>query len=245
MEHYTLSRKNMADLLHSLNGQHDKTPVMILKEAWLLTNKEEMSSLITSGIPPIFEKVLKHTKNEIGFSINEIVSLGNQIEYTHLSPSAVQNWVKRDIKELVGRPQIGKKYNVDQATMLLIVEDLKSSLDFDSIRKILTLIFNNPEDRSDDVIHPIDLYSAYAAVFEKLHHHPLPTVDGSCSMNEWIEQFVHTECRHILPAFNQLKDDQMDAVRNVLILSSLSVQAAYYQSAAKRYGYAALFMQEK
>jgi Domain of unknown function (DUF1836) len=245
VEYFTLSRKNMADLLHSLNGQHSKTPTMILKEAWSLTNKEELSTLISSGMPSIFEKILKHTKNEIGFSINEIVALGNQIEYTHLSPSAVQNWVKRDIKELVGRPQIGKKYNVDQATMLLIVEDLKSSLDFDSIRKILTLAFNNPEDRSDDIIHPIDLYSAYAFVFEKLHHRPLPPVDGSGPMNEWIEQFIHKECRDILPIFDHLNEDQMNSVLNVLIVSSLSVQAAYYQSAAKRYVYAALFMQEK
>ncbi|WP_254871036.1 DUF1836 domain-containing protein [Bacillus sp. Marseille-Q1617] len=244
MERFTLSRKEMADLLHSLNGQHVNTPIQILKNAWSFKNQEDIVNLLSSGVPSIFEKIIKHTKSEIGFSINEIVSLGNQIEYTHLSPSAVQNWVKRDIKELVGRPQIGKKYNVDQATMLLIVEDLKSSLDFESIRKILTLIFNNPEDRSDDIIHPIDLYSAYASVFEKLHHRPVPHVDGDGPMNEWIEQFIHAECRNILPMFKHLNEGQVISVMNVLIVSSLSAQAAYYQSAAKQYVYAALFLQE-
>ena len=40
----------------------------------------------------------------------------------------MQNWVKRDIKEMIGSPQKGKKYSIEQAALLFIVEDLKQHL---------------------------------------------------------------------------------------------------------------------
>ena len=39
----------------------------------------------------------------------------------------MQNWVKRDIKEMIGSPQ-KKKYSIEQAALLFIVEDLKQHL---------------------------------------------------------------------------------------------------------------------
>jgi hypothetical protein len=245
MEAFTLSRKNMADLLSSLKSQSDSTPLQVLQDAWPITHKDEMNPFISSGFPSIFEKILKRKKSEFGFSLNEIVSLANQIEYTTLSSSAVQNWVKRDIKELVGSPLLGKKYTVEQAATLLIVKDLKASLDFESIRKILTLVFNNPEDRSDDIIDPIDLYSAYSSVFDKVHHQPVPQVKNAGSMNDWMDQFIKDECDAILPTFKNLNEENLTIVLNVLLVTALTVQAAYYQSATKRYTQAALFLQGK
>jgi Domain of unknown function (DUF1836) len=243
LEAFTLSRKNMADLLSSLKGHTDITPIQVLQDAWSITYKDEVNAFISSGCPSIFEKILKGKKTEFGFSLNEIVSLANQIEYTTLSSSAVQNWVKRDIKELVGSPLLGKKYTVEQAATLLIVKDLKASLDFESIRKILTLVFNNPEDRSDDIIDPIDLYSAYSSVFDKVHHQPVPQIKNDGSMNDWMDQFIKDECEGILPSFKILNEENLDIVLNVLLVTALTVQAAYYQSATKRYAQAALFMQ--
>jgi hypothetical protein len=243
MEAFTLSRKNVADLLLSLKGQTDSTPLEVLQDSWSTTHKKEKNPFISSGFPSIFEKILKSKKIEFGFSLNEIVSLANQIEYTTLSSSAVQNWVKRDIKELVGSPLLGKKYTVEQAATLLIVKDLKASLDFESIRKILTLVFNNPEDRSDDIIDPIDLYSAYSSVFDKVHHQPVPQVKSAGSMNDWMDQFIKDECDAILPSFKNLNEENLNIVLNVLLVTALTVQAAYYQSATKRYAHAALFLQ--
>ncbi|WP_421382363.1 DUF1836 domain-containing protein [Bacillus salacetis] len=250
MESFKLSRKNMADLLSSLNGGTEHTPLMVLQDAWSSAHEDEMKNgktvkaFISTEMPAILEKFFKTSSEEIGFSLNEIVSLGNQIEFTNLSSSAVQNWVKRDIKELIGSPQIGRKYTVDQAAILFIVEDLKAALDFESIRKVLTLIFNNPEDRTDDMVNPVDLYSAYASVFDKLHHHTGPVMNEAAhrTMNGCIDKLIKEECRGLMPSFSSLSKENQDIVLNVLIASALTVQSAYYQSLARRYVGAALFL---
>ncbi|WP_409252376.1 DUF1836 domain-containing protein [Bacillus sp. SCS-153A] len=250
MEAFKLSRKNMADLLSSLNLSSENTPLMVLQEAWSSAHVEEMKNgktlkaFISTEMPSIFEKFFKTDSGETGFSITEIVSLGNQIEFANLSPSAVQNWVKRDIKELIGSPQLGRKYTVDQAAILFIVEDLKAALDFESIRKLLTLIFNNPEDRTDDMINPVELYSAYASVFDKVHHCTKPSLNktASLSMNNVVDDIIKEECRNMMSSFKGLSRDNQEIVLNVLIASSLTVQTGYYQSLARRYASAALFL---
>lgn len=147
----------------------------VLLEAWKEKQGEKadgyslFSTYVSSYLPPIYEKLIRTNKKEIGLSINEIVALGNQIEYSTFSTTAVQNWVKRDMKELIGSPQLGKKYSIDQAAILYIVEDLKTVLDFESICNLLKINFTNIEDRNDDVINPLHFYSIYASVFEELN----------------------------------------------------------------------------
>ncbi|MFC7785208.1 DUF1836 domain-containing protein [Rossellomorea sp. GCM10028870] len=247
MKTFNLTRKNMADLLLSLNGTTYRTPLMVLQDAWNISHNDEKSveSFISSDMPPIVQKIIKPTKREIGFSLNEIVSLGNQIEFTNFPQSTVQNWVKRDVKELIGSPQFGKKYTIEQAAMLFIVEDLKATLDFESIRKVLTLVFNNIEDRTDDIVNPTDLYAAYSSVFDKIHHRSLPTMKGSAtgSVNELIDQFIKEECKRLFPSFEGVKEENLNIVLNVLIVSVFTVQSAFYQAATKKYVKAALTLQ--
>lgn len=250
MEAFKLTRKNMADLLLSLSDSSELTPLMVLQDAWTSVHKNEtkqaatLNAYISNEMPSIFEKLFRVENEEIGFSINEIVSLGNQIEFTNLSPSAVQNWVKRDIKELIGTPQLGRKYTIDQAAILFIVEDLKAALDFESIRKILMLVFNNPEDRTDDMINPVLLYSAYSAVFDKIHHHTASALEESKkgSLNNFINQVIKEECQLLMPSFKGLSPKNQEIVLNVLIASALTVQSAYYQSLARSYVGTALFL---
>ncbi|MFP3471331.1 hypothetical protein R0J90_14920, partial [Micrococcus sp. SIMBA_144] len=85
----------MAHLLLSLNGINSRTPQGALHDAWGDLHKED-------ELPPIIQKILKPAKGEIGFSLNEIVSLGNLIEFTNFPQSTVQNWVKRDVRGLIG-----------------------------------------------------------------------------------------------------------------------------------------------
>jgi Domain of unknown function (DUF1836) len=247
MKTFNLTRKNMADLLLSLNGTTSHTPLMVLQDAWntMPQDKKTVEAFISSDMPPIVQKIIKPAKREIGFSLNEIVSLGNQIEFTNFPQSTVQNWVKRDVKELIGSPQLGKKYTIEQAAMLFIVEDLKATLDFESIRKILTLVFNNIEDRTDDIVNPTDLYAAYSSVFDKIHHHSLPRMKGSAtgSVNELIDQFIKEECKGLFPSFEGVKEENLNIVLNVLIVSVLTVQSAFYQAATKKYVKAALSLQ--
>ncbi|QHE60597.1 hypothetical protein FHE72_05730 [Rossellomorea vietnamensis] len=120
--------------------------------------------------------------------------------------------------------------------MLFIVEDLKATLDFESIRKILTLVFNNIEDRTDDIVNPTDLYLAYASIFDQIHHQSLPsikTADGS--VNEHIDGFIKDECRAMLATFDGIAEENLTKVLNVMIVSVLTVQAGFYQDVTKRY----------
>jgi hypothetical protein len=229
MKTFILTRKNMADLLISLSGINSRSPIKVLQDSWTGLHKEK-------NLPPIIQKLLKPAKGETGFSLNEIVSLGNLIEFTNFPQSTVQNWVKRDVKGLIGSPQLGKKYTIEQAAMLFIVEDLKATLDFESIRKILTLVFNNIEDRTDDIVNPTDLYLAYATVFDQIHHQTLPSIkkaDGS--VNEHIDGFIKEECKTMLSTFDGIKEENLNIVLNVLIVSVLTVQAGFYQAATKKY----------
>ena len=241
METFTLTRKNMADLLLSLNGDYNRTPHMVLQDAW-----SSNIDFFSAEMSPILKKIMKPAKKEIGFSLKEIVSLGNQIEFTSFPQSTVQNWVKRDVKELIGSPKLGKKYTTEQAAMLFIVEDLKSTLDFESIRKILTLVFNNIDDRTDDIVNPTDLYAAYASVFDKIHHEPLQAQKSSPtgSVNQLIDQFIKEECRSMLASFEGINEENLNIVLNVLIVSVLTVQSSYYQAVTKEYVDVALLLQK-
>ncbi|MFD2444882.1 DUF1836 domain-containing protein [Bacillus sp. CGMCC 1.16607] len=248
---FQLSRKNMAEFLFSLKGVENQTPLACLQKAWARSHSKELrdgkslSAFIETKMPPIFEKLIKGKSHTIGLSINEIVSLGNQIEFANLSSSAVQNWVKRDVKELIGSPRLGKKYTVEQAATLFIVEDLKASLDFDSIRKVLALIFNNPDDHSDDVIDPLDFYLAYATIFEKIHHeNNLKKQEvGDCPFHLQMEKYINNEACFLLQVFKHLNEKQKEIVMNVLVMASLTVLSAYYQTLTRNYMNATLFLQ--
>ncbi|AND38436.1 DUF1836 domain-containing protein [Cytobacillus pseudoceanisediminis] len=241
MELFQLSRKSMADFLLSLKGEGGHSPKQILQQAWGAAHEKKgisTEAFLDTKMPAIFEKLLRADLQKIGFSINEIVALGNQIEFTHLSSTAVQNWVKRDVKDLIGSPQLGKKYSADQAAMLFIVEDLKATLDFDSIRKILALLFNDLDDRTDDLIGPIPFYSAYAAIFEKVHQHN----GAEKSIYDQTEQCIKKEALKTMESFQDFTENQKDIVSNILVTASLTVLSAYYKSLTKKYVTATLFL---
>jgi hypothetical protein len=251
LETFQLTRKEMADLLLSLKGWYSKKPLSILQEAWRKTHKVEIengkstNALITTALAPIFEKVIKVEERDIGFSLNEIAALGNQIENTNFSITALQNWVKRDIKEMVGSPQKGKKYSIEQAALLFIVEDLKTALDFESIRKLLKLIVNDPADQSDDLINPVRLYASYSSLFEELNQDDNSGNRESFSEGKFqaVEAVIKHKADHLVETFQGLNRDQREAIRNAIVISVLSVHTAYFQMLAKRYLSATLFLQ--
>lgn len=230
----------MADFLLALRGEGDKRPLTVIQNAWETAYPDEVDkrsflSFIQKEMPPIFEKIIKiDGRRDIGFSINEIVSLGNQIEFTNLSSTTLQNWVKRDVKGFIGSPRFGKKYTVEQAATLFIVEDLKASLDFVSIRNVLELIFNNPDDQSDDIVNPIHFYDAYASIFGKIHHQTASPQNVEVPLNMQVEQQIHKEALAQLETFTDLNDQQKNMVLNVLVMASLTVLSAYYQTVTKK-----------
>lgn len=255
METFYLTRKEMSILLLSMQGKVDKTPLAILQEAWAKNHKNEIEygqstmAFIGTQLPPIFEKIIKSNQQDTGFSLHEIVSLGSQIEYTSIAVTSVQNWVKRDIKDIIGSPQIGKKYSIDQAAILYMVEDLRTSLDFESIRRLLTLVFKNPNDLSDDLLSPVKLYAAYSTIFEELdrNNDQVLDIDGHPSNRKnhdhMLEHIIQQKADQFVEALTGLRADEQKAVSNTIVIAMISVQTAYFQKMAKRFLNATLFLQ--
>ncbi|MDQ0216350.1 hypothetical protein J2S13_002808 [Oikeobacillus pervagus] len=244
MTSFSLTRKDMSDLLFSLKGWNDEKPLSILQKIWMRSQTEKMtiSSVLTMELSPILEKIMKLDTIDIGLSLNEIVTLGSQIEKTNFSLTAVQNWVKRDIKDMIGSPQKKKRYSIEQTALLFIVEDLKTTLDFDSIRKLLNLIVNDPENPTDDLINPIALYSLYSTVFEQINQEEyyLPKENHIQVLSERVEE----KASNIIQSLNNVHEHQKEAIKNMIMIATLSVHTAYFQMLAKRYVSATLFLQD-
>jgi hypothetical protein len=252
MEMFQLTRKEMADLLLSLQGENNLSPVAVLKEAWFKRHpdkNEATNASMATQLPAIFEKLIKAGKKGITLSLNDIVSLGNQIEHTTFSLAAVQNWVKRDAKDIIGSPENGRKYSLDQAAILFIVDDLKTVLDFASIRQLLKMLFNDPEDRKDDLIFPLDFYRAYASIFEDLDPDgdqmiEAEEVDPSLALikkEKTLEALIEKRAKQYVDQL-PLTDKQKQLLSNVLVVSILTIQVSFLESLARRYTSTTLFL---
>ena len=221
METYRCKRLFLAELLQLIReGTIDKC-ISTVEQITTTDNN-------TIDIYFILQKMKRTKSGTNGFSLNEIATIGNQIEYANVTSTAIQNWVKRDIKELIGSPSQGKKYSIDQATILFIVEDLKMVLDFDSIRKMLTLIFNNPADRTDDIIDPVTFYKGYASIFEKL-------ISISELQKMPNEQWIESEAELFLDTTVVLNANEKGIVKNLLVLAVLAVQSSLYKVKSASY----------
>lgn len=255
MNTFHLTRKEMANLLLSLEGGFNKTPLAVLQEAWMKSHRSEIrhgqtfAAFISTSLPPIFEKLIKWEGQKVGFSLNDIVSLGNQIEYTHFSITSIQNWVKRDIKDLLGGPRLGKKYSINQAAILFLVDDLKTTLDFESIRRLLSFIFNHPDDDSDDVVSPLTLYAAYTSLYEALDSNNDQLLDvqghkiGGGNQDHILENLIKSKADQYVADMPHLTEAQKEILPHILVIAMVSVQTAYFQSMAKRFLHATLFLQ--
>jgi hypothetical protein len=256
METFHVTRKEMSQLLMSLSGQIDRVPKLILQEAWLKTRRDMVQSgkslgaFISTAVPPIFDKVINMTPaSDNGMSLNDIVSLGGQIEYNHFAVTAVQNWVKRDLREIIGTPKAGKKYSLEQAAVLFIIEDLRAALDLESIRKLLLQIFRNCDDDSDDLIRPTALYAGYSSIFEEMDLNNDQVLDlpgtggGERKLDHLMEVMVKKKADEFTTRLTRLSPEEKEAVSNIIVIATLSVQTAYFQSLAKRFFHASMFLQ--
>lgn len=241
MSGFVMNRKELADLLLSLKGISGKEPLTVIQETWmrLRGGQEGRATTTSTSLPPIIDKIVKMTQGsgDIGFSINEIVALGNQLEFNTFSSTTVQNWIKRDVKELIGSPALSKKYSVDQAATILMIEDLKTILDLDSIRKLLKVVFRNPDEIKDDLMQPVELYAAYSHIFEEMDVNDDQVLDaeqgGKLDVKAAIErradQYVATAA-----ALEHLSDKEKETMSDVIVIAILAVQTSYFQSLAKR-----------
>ncbi|MGE6631122.1 DUF1836 domain-containing protein [Bacillus sp. NPDC077027] len=226
MDTFKLTRMDMTKLLYSLKGEGELSPLQLINQSVKIDHDNQNESI---NIPTFFEKLERKKQKSIhGLSTNEIVELGNLCELTSLKSTAIQNWIKRDIKDMIGHPELGKKYSIDQVVILLIVRDLKSVFDFDAIRMILAALFNTITDRSDDIISPIRFYEAYAHVLDFIYHHtnfPLRETNLRAMTEEQSDK-LHEQ-------FTELSKDQWKTVKGIISSTVFSVFTSHLQSTAQ------------
>ncbi|EFV72834.1 hypothetical protein HMPREF1012_01552 [Bacillus sp. BT1B_CT2] len=225
MKPFKLTRLEMAKLMYALKGQLDVSPLAILLRSADLAPDEPEDNLDIPEFIARYER--KKQKTEHGLSTNEIVELGNLCELTSLKSTAIQNWIKRDIKDLMGHPELGKKYSIDQAVILLIVRDLKSVYDFETIRPILTTIFNTITDRSDDVVSPLRFYEGYARVLDHVYQIKDYTLNKSA-----LEKIVIEQTGQLRDFYKDLADPEWNKARDITAVTVLSVIASHIQATA-------------
>ncbi|UHA72694.1 DUF1836 domain-containing protein [Paenibacillus sp. 481] len=256
METFVLTRKKMSRLLLSLyqsNGEerdyaHTDSFRSILEQVWtqLQLRRKERGDVITPlsecKLPPILAKLLNDHSNKEGLSLNEIVALGNQVEYTNFSLTSIQNWVKRDIKPIVGPPHIGKKYSLQQAALILIVEDLRATLSLEAIRQLLEQLFQPATANQQLLINPLDFYAAYSSLYEELDQNNDQVLDvyGHDPLrlhhDELLEKVISQKTEEHLQQLAIVMDDATRlVVRNALVIAITSVQTTYFQHLAKMY----------
>ncbi|MEK4381782.1 DUF1836 domain-containing protein [Aeribacillus sp. FSL K6-2848] len=216
-----LRRSVMVQLLLSLKGIHELSPEEVMKQ--------QLPSDQTNQIPGFIKKLSKQRdKGELGLSTNEIVILGNFCELTSLKSTSVQNWVKRDIKEIIGPPELGKKYSVEQAALLLIVKDLKTIFDFETVRSLLMKVFNTISDRNDDLISPLMFYKLYTDVLEQVKN---VEIDN----NRQFEKKLFVQTKRLLQKQTSLSDAQIDSICHVTVAAVLAVLTFHFQTRAKAF----------
>ncbi|WP_018756573.1 DUF1836 domain-containing protein [Paenibacillus terrigena] len=256
MEIFTITRYQMSELLSGIAYTGSKSPLVILQQAWAKTHAAEKTSgkmlgaFVETSLPPIFEKLIKMTARSTGFSLNEIIALGNQIEYSHYSITSVQNWVKRDFKDLISVPDHGKKYSIDQAALIFMIDDLKATLDFDSIRKLLTIVFGQGEaGNTRRPVSPLQIYTAYTSIFEQLDKNNDQVLDlsghesGKRNQDHILENLIKQKADEYAAGLNEISEKEREAISNLVFITMLSVQTSYFQSMAKRFFNATLFLQ--
>ncbi|KAA6453134.1 DUF1836 domain-containing protein [Bacillus swezeyi] len=226
MKPFKLTRLEMAKLMYALKGQLDISPLTILLRSANVSSDETENDLDIPEFISRYER--KKQKTEHGLSTNEIVELGNLCELTSLKSTAIQNWIKRDIKDLMGHPELGKKYSIDQAVILLIVRDLKSVYDFETIRPILKTVFNTITDRSDDVVSPLRFYEGYARVLDHVYRIKDYTLKESA-----LEMIVIEQTEQLRTFYKELADPEWKKARDITAVTVLSVIASHIQTTAQ------------
>lgn len=243
MDRYWLTRRELAGVLRSLEGRGGEKPSDILRHAWLRHasgggRSEPRGMPPGSQLPPIAEKLMR-CGDRRGFSLHEIADLGQMLEFSTLSVTSMQNWVKRDFKMFFHCPQAGKKYSLDQTAMLLMIDDLKANLDFESIRRLFAMLFCEGAGKPEGMT-PLMIFDCYTSLYQALDRRRLWD-----SMNEeQMEQAVWEEAAKSAEEASDLTDDQKAALHTMLFVAVISIQAARLQALARRYCQAALYMRK-
>ena len=93
-----------------------------------------------------------------GLTLSQICSL------TELEPTTIQNWIKRGF---VPHP-VRKKYHRRHLARILLISQLRESMQIDRVGELLRFVNGDADDTSDDLIPEEDLYDIFRRVADEL-----------------------------------------------------------------------------
>ena len=104
-----------------------------------------------------------------GLTLSQICSLSK------LEPSTIQNWIKRGY---VPNP-IEKKYYERHLARILLISELRESMQIDHVGELLRYVNGDTDDESDDIITEEALYDLFYEITDRLKKdYPAPDKVG-------------------------------------------------------------------
>ncbi|ANE46188.1 hypothetical protein SY83_07785 [Paenibacillus swuensis] len=247
METLTFTRKEMSRLLSTLGQDSKISPLSVIQEIWRSRHLQDMaqgnsmSAFISTSLPPVIEKMIK-SQTAPAFSLHEIVALGAQIEYTQFSVTSVQNWVKRDFKSFIGPPEAGKKYSLQQVSLFFIIEDLRSTLHYDEIRKLFQFLFQPMSEQEKTCVSPLNFYNAYADLFEKLDDRYRNYKGSQTDLVYKWDRMLSELAEEYVASLPERDVNSNEILQNALHVALISVHTSCFQVLSRRYVNGMMFL---
>lgn len=139
------------------------------------------------------------------------LTLSQVAELTGLTPTAIQNWVKRG---WVANP-VNKKYDEIRVARILLINLLRDAMQLDRIARLLAYVNGSVNDRSDDSMQDPHLYSLICAAIFRIE-------EGERAEGRWLQNLV----ARFLSAYPSPVADAKRRLTRALSVMLLSVEAS-------------------
>ena len=145
------------------------------------------------------------------------LTLGQVCALSGLEPTTVQNWIKRGF---VPHP-VRKKYYQRHLARILLIAQLRESMQIDRVGELLSYVNGDTDDESDDLLPEEDLYDIFYRICSELDEQ-IPSPDevselvrraagdltGVCADSEKLLHALNVmACTHLSNLYKQKADD--------------------------------------
>lgn len=148
------------------------------------------------------------------------LTLSQVCNISGLEPSTIQNWIKRGY---VPHP-VRKKYRERHLARILLITELRESMQIDRVGVLLRYVNGDADDESDDIIKEEALYDLFCDIAQDLTKDPV-------SPDQIGERVT------------SLLDDSVETADSAKLATALTVMAYTYTANRYKRGADALFVQ--
>lgn len=117
-----------------------------------------------------------------GLTLSQVCTLSG------LESSTIQNWIKRGY---VPHP-VGKKYRERHLARILLISELRESMQIDRVGNLLRYVNGDTDDESDDIISEEALYDLFCDIAQKLTETPAPPDQIGKRVAAFLDDSVNT-----------------------------------------------------